>query len=64
MKRQRDPFVPAAFYASQRKRSDWVKEGPEVLVERLKFLAERPRLAVTWGTWRRRRCRRAREGDN
>jgi hypothetical protein len=37
MEHKGDPFVPAAFYVSQRKRADWAKESAAVIVARFKL---------------------------
>jgi hypothetical protein len=51
-------FQASAFYVSERKRAKWIDESAEVLIARFRFLAEWPRLVVTWGTWRGQRQRR------
>jgi hypothetical protein len=54
---QHDTFHEAAFYVTRRMRAEWANEETGVLVERLKFMHNAPRLALTWGTCRKpRRC--------
>jgi hypothetical protein len=56
--------VPTAFYVSKRKPADWAKDNTAEIVVRFKLLEESPRLVSTWGTWRKRRTGKQREGTN
>ena len=52
-----DNFHEAAFYVTRRMRAEWTNQETGVLIERLKFMAKAPRLALTWGTCRKpRKC--------
>jgi hypothetical protein len=52
-------FHEAAFYVTRRIRGEWADDETGPLVERLKFMDKAPRLALTWGTWRKPRRRLA-----
>ncbi len=54
-------FHEAAFYVTRRLRAEWVNDETGVLIVRLKFMDKAPRLAVTWGSWRKASKRVARK---